>query len=189
MAVNLSYQGSEVARPSVFVTVEELRLHPVSISETYPPGVLDYHTSDFRQTENLKVRAVAELVREEIRFHGRLETRVEATCDRCLGPVQLPVKTDFDLTYRPMATIAREGEIVEVPSDELEVGFFSGPGIEVADVVAEQVNLFMPMQTVCSPDCQGLCSICGANRNLEACDCGEAAQDSPFAALADKPGE
>jgi uncharacterized protein len=88
-----------------------------------------------------------------------------------------------------MATIAREGEVVEVPADELEVGFFSGAGIEVADVVAEQVNLFMPMQMICSPGCPGLCPTCGANRNLEACDCGEAAHHSPFAALADQPGE
>jgi uncharacterized protein len=172
----------------VFITVEELRLHPVSINETYPAGALDYHTSDFRQTGNLKLRAVAELVGEGIQFHGHLETQVEATCDRCLGPVQLPVASNFDLTYRPMATIARE-EVIEVPADELEVGFFSGAGIDVADVVTEQVNLFMPMQMVCSPDCQGLCPSCGANRNLEACGCGEAAHDSPFAALADKPGE
>jgi uncharacterized protein len=173
----------------VFVTVEELRLHPVSISETYPAGALDYHTADFRQSGNLKVRGVAELVGEEIRFHGHLETRVESSCDRCLGPVQLPVQSDFDLTYRPMATIAREGEVVEVSADELEVGFFSGAGIEIADVVAEQVNLFMPMKVICTPECQGLCPTCGADRNLEACHCGEAIHDSPFAALADKPGE
>lgn len=170
----------------MFVTVEELRLRPVSISETYPAGALDYHTSEFRQSGNLKVRGVAELVAEEIRFHGHLETRVEATCDRCLGPVQLPVESNFDLTYRPMSTIAREGEVVEVSLDELEVGFFSGAGIEVADVVAEQVNLFMPMKVICAPECQGLCPTCGANRNLEACHCGEIAQQSPFAALADK---
>ncbi len=172
----------------MLVTVEELRLHPVSISETYPAGALDYHTSDFRQAGNLKVRGVAELVGEEIRFRGHLETQVEATCDRCLGPVRFPVQSNFDLTYRPMETIARE-EVIEVPADELEVGFFSGAGIDVADVVTEQVNLFMPMQMICSPECQGLCPTCGANRNLEACDCGEAAHNSPFAALADKQGE
>lgn len=173
----------------MFVSVEELRLRPVSISETYPAGALDYRTSEFRQSGDLKVRGVAELVGEEIRFHGHLETRVESTCHRCLGLVQLPVKSDFDLTYRPMASIARDGEVVEVSEDELEVGFFSGAGIEVADVVAEQVNLFMPMQVVCTPDCRGLCPTCGANRNLEACRCGEAAHDSPFAVLVDKLGK
>ncbi|HEY6290752.1 MAG TPA: DUF177 domain-containing protein [Terriglobia bacterium] len=171
----------------MLISVEELKLHPVSVSETYPTGALDYHTTEFRQSGNLKVHGVAELVGQEIRFRGRLGTRVHATCDRCLGPVDLPVDCDFDLTYRPMSTIARDEEI-EVRADELGVGFYSGLGIEVADVVTEQVNLFMPMQVVCSPDCRGLCPTCGANRNLEACRCAEARHESPFAALLDKFG-
>jgi uncharacterized protein len=62
----------------------------------------------------------------------------------------------------------------------------------VADVVTEQVNLFMPMQVVCSPDCRGLCPTCGVNRNLEACKCAETHSESPFNALLDrlaKPGD
>jgi uncharacterized protein len=171
----------------VLISVEELKLHPVSISETYPTGALDYHTSDFRQSDRLKVRGTAELFCEDIRFRGHLSTRVESTCARCLGRVEIPVEADFDLTYQPMATIAHEEEI-QVPAEDLEVGFYSGPGIEVADVVTEQVNLFMPMQVVCSPDCRGLCPTCGANRNLEACKCSEEPSESPFAALLDQFG-
>ena len=166
----------------MLISVEQLELHPVSISETYPTGALDYHTSEFRQVGDLSVRGVAELEGSEIRFRGHLRTRVAATCSRCLGPVEVPVDCDFDLTYRPMETIARNEEL-ELPPAELGVGFYEGPGIEVADVVTEQVNLFMPMQVVCSPDCRGLCPTCGANRNLEACQCPAAAQESPFAAL------
>jgi len=171
----------------VLISVEELKLHPVSVSETYPAGALDYQTAEFQQSGNLKVRGVAELVGGEIRFRGHLTTRLHATCDRCLGPVEMGVDSDFDLTYRPMSTIAREEEI-EVRADELEVGFYTGPGIETADVVTEQVNLFMPMQVVCRPDCLGLCPTCGANRNLEVCHCVQAHQESPLATLLDKSG-
>jgi len=166
----------------VLISVEELKLHPVSVCETYPAGALNYHTTEFRQSGNLKVRGVAELVGGEIRFRGHLTTCLQSTCDRCLGRVDMGVECDFDLTYRPMSSIAREEEI-EVQADELEVGFYTGPGIEVEDVVTEQVNLYMPMQVVCSPNCLGLCPTCGANRNLEACRCVEAQHESPFAAL------
>lgn len=166
----------------MLISVEQLELHPVSISETYPTGALDYHTSEFRQLGDLSVRGVAELLGAEIRFRGHLDTRVAATCNRCLGPVEIPVACDFDLTYRPMATIARNEE-VELPPGELGVGFYQGPGIEVADVVTEQVNLFMPMQVVCNPDCRGLCPTCGANLNLEVCQCPAPPHESPFAAL------
>lgn len=166
----------------MLISVEELKLHPVSISETYPAGVLDYHTSEFRQLGDLKVQGVASLVGLEIRFRGHLQTRLASSCGRCLGPVEIPVDCSYDLTYRPVATIARSEEL-ELPPGELDVGFYSGPGIEVAEAVAEQVNLFMPMQIVCSPDCRGLCPNCGANRNLEVCHCPATPHDSPFAAL------
>jgi uncharacterized protein len=169
----------------VLISVEELKLHPVSISETYPTGALDYHTADFQQSEKLRVRGNAELVGREIRFRGHLSTRIESTCARCLGRVEMPVECDFDLTYRPMTEIAKEEEIKVAP-EELEVGFYGGHGIEVTDVVTEQVNLFMPMQVVCSPDCRGLCPTCGANRNVEACECAEAPSESPFTTLLDQ---
>ncbi|HUI40372.1 MAG TPA: DUF177 domain-containing protein [Terriglobia bacterium] len=166
----------------MLISVEELKLHPVAISQTYPAGALDYHTAEFHQLGNLNVRGTTELIGGEIRIRGHLSGRVEQSCDRCLAPVEVPVECDLDLTYQPMAAIARNEE-VEVSADELEVGFFTGPGVELDDAVAEQVNLFMPMQVVCGPDCRGLCPTCGANRNLEACHCAAGSEPSPFAAL------
>jgi len=29
----------------------------------------------------------------------------------------------------------------------------------------------MPMKPLCKPDCQGLCPVCGGNRNRERCAC------------------
>ena len=175
---------SEVARPSVLITVEELKLHPVAISQIYPAGALDFHTSEFHQVGNLSVQGVAELAGGEIRIRGHLGGRVEHNCDRCLTPVEVPVECDLDLSYRPMATIARDEEVA-VSADELGVGFFSGPGVELNDVASEQVNLFMPMQVVCKPDCRGLCPACGANLNVEKCRCAGSEPASPFAGLSD----
>jgi uncharacterized protein len=86
------------------------------------------------------------------------------------------------LFYRPLSSIAREEEI-EVPADELDVGFYSGDGIEVADVVTEQVILSVPMKVICRAECQGLCPVCGADRNLETCQCASPQARSPFASL------
>ena len=167
----------------MFIAVAELQLHRIVVSETYASDALDYHGAEFRQRDTLKVDAVAELVGSEIRIRGHIGTRLEATCDRCLRPVEIPVERDFDLTYRPAASIAREEEI-EIPRDELEVAFYSGGGIMLADVVTEQVILAVPMKVVCRPECRGLCPVCGANRNYESCQCPEPRGDSPFASLA-----
>jgi uncharacterized protein len=166
----------------VFITLQELELHRVTISETYLPGALDYQEVKFRQVGPMRVNGEAELAGDEIRIHGHISGALEATCDRCLEQMNMPVELDFDLPYRPVEEIAQEEEI-EVPEDELKVGFFSGEGVDLADVVTEQVILSVPMKLVCEPECQGLCPVCGANRNFEHCKCSSQHEDSPFAFL------
>ena len=166
----------------MLITPQELEIHRVVVSKTYAPADLDYRGAEFKQTRPLKVGAVAELAGGEIRIRGHLDTTLEGSCDRCLGAVELPIERDFDLFYRPVSTIAREEEI-EVPADEMEVGFYSGEGVELDDVIAEQVILALPMKVVCNSECRGLCPTCGANLNVEQCSCPPAEADSPFAAL------
>ena len=166
----------------MFITLQELELHRVTVSETYEPGALDFQETKFRQAGPLKVNAEAELAGGEIQVRGHISGDLEAACDRCLEQMRFPVDIDFDLPYRPMEEIAREEEL-EVGADELTVGFFSGDGVNLADVVREQVLLSVPMKTVCRPDCRGLCPVCGANRNLRECGCSVQHKDSPFAFL------
>lgn len=164
----------------MLITLAELELHRIVVSRTYASGTLDYRGAEFQQASPLKVDAVAELAGSEIRIRGHLETRLSACCDRCLAPLELPLDRKFDLAYRPVESIAREEEI-EVPKGELGVGFFSGDGVELADVVTEQVILSVPMKIVCRPECRGLCPVCGADRNREPCDCPPPRAESPFA--------
>ena len=53
-----------------------------------------------------------------------------------------------------------------------------------ADVLAEQVNLALPMKVICSSDCRGLCPHCGANLNNEECRCEKNGADPRMAPLA-----
>jgi DUF177 domain-containing protein len=171
----------EVEAP-VLITPRELELHKKVVAKEYASGEIDYHGVEFEQRGTLAVEAVAELAGEEIRIRGHLETRLEAHCDRCLAPVEFPVWRDFDLAYRPLASIAHQEE-VEVPGDELAVGFYSGEGIVLADLLSEQVILSVPMKIVCRADCRGLCPVCGADRNREECHCSSPLSESPFAKL------
>jgi uncharacterized protein len=81
-----------------------------------------------------------------------------------------------------MQSIAKEEEI-EIPADEMEIGFYSGDGIELADVATEQVILSVPMKVICGPECRGLCPVCRVNRNMTQCNCAPPQPDSPFASL------
>jgi len=166
----------------MLITRRELDLHRIVISKTYEPGELDYHGANFRQEGGLTVKATAELVGSGIRICGHIGGRLQTSCDRCLAPIDIPVERGFDLFYQPVSTMVPEEEI-EIPEDELDIGFYSGEGIALSDVVTEQVILSLPMKILCLEDCQGLCPVCGVNRNIEQCRCSENAGGSPFAVL------
>ncbi len=167
----------------MFLDVKELALHKIRIRKTYAPGTLDFHSGEFRQLQPLDVRATAELVAGEIRISGALHTRLEFVCARCLDTVLEELNRDFDLYYRPMATIAREEE-VRLRVDDTEIAFFRGDGLFLADVLAEQVLLALPMKVICRSDCRGLCPHCGANLNTDECRCETHAADPRLAPLA-----
>src|SRR5690348_4931852 len=130
----------------MFLDVHELAVRKVRIRKSYAPGTVDFHSSEFRQVEPLEVRATAELVDGQIRICGNLHTRVELVCARCLDTVVEEISRDFDLFYRPMTSIARDEEL-HLNLDDTEIAFFEGDGLFLADILAEQVNLSLPMRS------------------------------------------
>ncbi len=122
-----------------------------------PPGRWISIPSEFRQLEPLEVRATAELVDGQIRICGNLHTRVELVCARCLDTVVEEISRDFDLFYRPMTSIARDEEL-HLNLDDTEIAFFEGDGLFLADILAEQVNLALPMKVICSQRLPRVCA-------------------------------
>jgi len=168
----------------VFIDVRELELRPAEFTVEIPPGEIDYLDVKLRQNGPLKAAGKAELVLgslEEIRVSGHISVQMEADCDRCLEPAALPVESDFVLYYRPVAE--DYGGEAEVGSDEAEMGFYEGAGVELNDVLREQILLALPMQRVCQESCKGICPVCGQNRNLKDCDCHAETSDDRWAAL------
>ena len=166
----------------MFLDIHELAIHRIPIRKSYSPGSLDFRSTEFKQVEPLTVRATAELVDGQIHISGTLHTRIELNCARCLEPVLEEVSRDFDLLYRPMSWAPRE-EAVQLRFDETEIGFFDGDGLFLADILAEQVNLAVPMKAICRSDCRGLCPHCGANLNYEQCSCESRTVDPRLASL------
>jgi len=167
----------------MFLDVNELATRKIRIRKDYAPGTLDFHSGEFRQAEPLDVRATAELVDDQIRIYGTFHTRLEMVCARCLDTVVEEVSKNFDLFYRPVNSVSREEEF-RLNLDDTEIAFFEGDGLFLADVLAEQVNLSLPMKVICRSDCRGLCPHCGVNLNQEECRCETHAADPRLAPLA-----
>jgi uncharacterized protein len=174
----------------MFFEIKDLELHPIEFAERFEPGVIDLG-ADYRQVTPIESSGRADLVEEhhgkhkiiqDIRIQGRLATRLELSCARCLEPVMQDVKREFDLLYRPQGADAGRDEM-SVTDAEAEISYYEGEGILLDDVVREQVLLAAPLKVTCREDCKGLCPLCGTNLNQEQCSCAVAQEEPRWAAL------
>ena len=165
------------------IRVRELGQGRVRINELIQPGSLEF-ADDVRQAGPIAVEGIAELIEatEEIRIAAKMSGRMEAVCDRCLEPLSWPVDAEFRLLYQPASELTAQ-EDVEIDGKDTEIGYYEGHGLDLNDVVREQILLSFPLQKVCREDCLGLCPVCGKNRNQALCECRTEHVDDRWAAL------
>jgi uncharacterized protein len=169
----------------MFLSVKEMELRKIRFDETFQPGQIDFTDENLEQGSPLHAAGSAELLAHtegELRIQGRYNVEMASQCDRCLGGARFPLDARFDLFYRPASFIAREEE-VEIDEGEAEIGFYEHGGIELEEILREQVLLALPMQRVCSDGCKGICPVCGRNRNETECDCRMENTDDRWGAL------
>jgi uncharacterized protein len=120
---------------------------------------------------------------DHVRVTGRISLEGLLACDRCLEQYPWQLEHRFETVLLPREEQPAEDE-VELDGSELEYEFFDGEVIDLDLLVAEEVLLAIPMQSLCSDECRGLCARCGANLNREACRCSAASKPTAFAKLA-----
>ena len=148
---------------------------------------LDINAESLQRPELVALGAVlwqGSVEREDggFRLDGRLEYEQTVPCSRCLVPLILPVESEVRLRLVTGVPVASEGEI-ELTEADLETIYLEGDEIDTLQLVREQLQLNIPMRSLCSESCQGLCPTCGANRNKETCVCDQAEVDPRWEAL------
>jgi uncharacterized protein len=140
---------------------------------------------------DVQVRLRAHRMGDDLFLDGELAGELDLECGRCLARYRQPIRERFRLLLEPAgdrvpadpegaAALARDGLCL---SDELEAGWYRGSEIDLGGFFQEGIALLFPVQPLCREECRGLCPSCGADRNVEACACGEASPSSPFAKL------
>ena len=98
--------------------------------------------------------------------------------------VEIPI--DLKFAERFVASVSwRDEEQHELQEADLNLSVFDGQGIELDDLVKEEILLAVPGHILCREDCKGLCPVCGIDRNRESCDCGTGQIDSRWEKLKD----
>lgn len=108
-------------------------------------------------------------------------TKVKYVCDRCLDDFvrSFEVKTKLIYTEDPKLD-------PEPRSAGQEGLYYLSAAQDTADMtedIRQNILLNLPMKVVCKDTCKGLCMTCGANLNVEKCECTVTIIDSRWDAL------
>jgi uncharacterized protein len=120
---------------------------------------------------------------EAYRVTGRVTTRLQLECGRCLESFEIPVTSAFELRYVPHVEPTAEDAEREVAEDDLTTAFYKEDSIDLGELMHEQFVLALPMKPLCREACKGLCVHCGSNRNKETCNCAPQWTDPRLAVL------
>ena len=97
-------------------------------------------------------------------------------CARCMKDIDVSVDFDVD------EVLAQDDGTV---SDDSDVILFESHEIDIDDIVLNNFLMSISGKYLCSEDCKGLCSKCGADLNEGDCGCDHNEIDPRWAALAD----
>ncbi|HYL42950.1 MAG TPA: DUF177 domain-containing protein [Ktedonobacteraceae bacterium] len=136
----------------------------------------DIHEEDIQLDEDLNVvgpidgRVRIRRTNQGLLVDGWVDLTLELSCTRCLKTFEQSMRIPFMEQFYPTVDILTG---VTLPPSEEEDAFpiDDHHQVDLTEAIRQQVLLALPMVTLCSEDCKGLCSQCGHDLNLGPCDC------------------
>ncbi len=107
-----------------------------------------------------------------VELHATADFTLETACDRCAKPISLSLATKVFHTLVTSLNDETNDELLLV--NELR--------FNLDELITEDIFLDLPSKLLCSEDCKGICSKCGADLNAGSCSC-EKEVDPRLAAL------
>ena len=115
-----------------------------------------YFTGHFYKTDDM------------IYLEASIKYAYKEICARCLcgflNTVESPFKARIVNHFEDMNDLGDSEEFSLLQINDV---------IDLRDVIKQVIYLFLPMKALCTENCKGLCSVCGANLNIEKCKCNE----------------
>ena len=142
------------------------------IDAVFKPGEIELDEDAVNVKEEIAFTGSLEKHIYRIDIDGHIKTKIDVNCNRCLKPLETELDITFKSSFVPSEFESREKE-VKVGGDDLDIDFYQGDEIDLAQLIREQILLNLPQTVLCKPDCLGLCAKCGENKNEKTCDCSE----------------
>ncbi|MEG1547897.1 MAG: DUF177 domain-containing protein [Clostridia bacterium] len=103
---------------------------------------------------------------------GSFSTVLNSVCTKCNAEFKEPFTFDFSERYERIAA-----------TEDSDCYGYTGDEIDIDQMILDNLLQNIPMYSVCSEDCKGLCPICGCDLNNAQCSCAQDATVNPFLVL------
>ena len=145
----------------------------LSVDETY--------RLDLEEGDAGEVHVVGELLVDGtetcVSIRGDLTVSGEAECDRCLARFELRYIAEVDVV------IVRDDRVTDEEDGTAWTVHQARGTVDLTAALKEAALTMLPQKMLCREDCRGICAQCGANCNVETCDCDQEIVDSRWDGL------
>ncbi|MGI5822851.1 MAG: YceD family protein [Dethiobacteria bacterium] len=133
----------------------------------------------------LRIDLQAASIHTRVVIKGQWEADLQGECSRCLQKFDYSLKEDFyeefDHLHNQVAETKGAAGRLDLEAGERFV--FQGDFLNLKEYFRQSFLMSQPLKILCREDCQGLCPVCGVDRNKEQCSCQQDRVDPRWAAL------
>lgn len=151
------------------------------ISKTIPVEMTKFccKLGEFSIVENTPVEiTVSNLGVGKAMVVGKTEVVLKLECSRCLKEVLNKMELSFT---REVAAPEYQEEDEDGESKELMEGY----QLNIETLINNEILINLPGKVLCTPECKGICSVCGKDQNEGECGCDTFVPDPRMAAIKD----
>jgi len=112
-------------------------------------------------TVDLEIERTAEAIVVAVRW----KSDVEFACDRCAVPFQVQLEDEVSLVY------TFNPKMADTDDENLFLVSESTQEVDMRESLRQSMILALPLKRLCHDGCRGLCPQCGADLNMEICNC------------------
>jgi uncharacterized protein len=150
--------------------VELLRQPGASRTVELHVAAADLDVAHAKLAGDLDVAARLDALTDGIVVSGTIAVPWTGVCRRCLAELHGVATVGLDELYQV--------EVVDPDAFPIENG-----QLDLAPMVRETALLELDRELLCRAECEGLCPVCGADRNVEPCGCDITVRDERWAIL------
>lgn len=152
------------------------RKKEINVTYELAPLYFDGEKIEAAEAVNLVGNIIS--VEDVLTLKASIKTKLKLNCSRCLEAFIYPIDIDIEERFTNDPELEDDG-----------IMFVDGDTIDITEIIENCIISTLPIKRLCKEDCEGLCSVCGANKNVENCSCLDYDVDIRLAKLRELFGE